>query len=623
MAISSVAAALAGCHPAGWAPADAALAAGAAAVVTWASARARTWARLVLAVVALAAGTGWAVAAALAAIALAVVASDVEPRRRRLARVLGAAAGGIAFNVLLRLPQLTLATHWQWASAPTGSTALVTLLACAPVLCTAWSASNHVVRRRFRLAAAGLGIFVLVSLAGFGAAALVGRGDMGRGIYSAQHGLDAAERGNPAGAASELEISAAAFARARRDFDAPWTWPAHLLPVIGQYANAASELARAGYTVAAPSSRAAREVPYEELTAEPGRVDLTLLRSIEDPVARADAALREASRIVDGVDTSWLPAPLTSRLERYRYHLESNVPEADRALEAVRLTPDLLGASGIRHYLVLFGNPAESRMLGGYGGAYGELTADDGPPLLEPLGPHRGPARCQCGGRRIVEPPGVAGSAVHAGAAPRQRHQLTGLPCRRQGRPPTCSAARSACTSTACCTSIRRVWPPCSGWSAASAFAGLDQPLTELNLAKFLLQDQYRSFSVRSERFDFLSATARATFHLLTTRSLPSPVKLFEQLAPAVAGDHLKLWFADPATRRLLDEVGVSGRPHRDPADDLFDLRTSNISQNKTDAFLTRTVDYQSERDPSTGGVDADVTIELHNGAPPASPTTC
>ncbi len=72
-------------------------------------ARARTWARLVLAVVALAAGTGWAVAAALAAIGLAVVASDVQPRRRRLARVLGAAAGGIAFNVLLRLPQLTVA----------------------------------------------------------------------------------------------------------------------------------------------------------------------------------------------------------------------------------------------------------------------------------------------------------------------------------------------------------------------------------------------------------------------------------------------------------------------------------------------------------------------------------
>ena len=122
---------------------------------------------------------------------------------------------------------------------------------------------------------------------------------------------------------------------------------------------------------------------------------------------------------------------------------------------------------------------------------------------------------------------------------------------------------------------------------------GLDQPLTELNLAPFLLRDQYTRFSVRSERFDFLSATARATFHLLTTRSLPSPVKLFEQLAPAVAGDHLKLWFADPATRRLLDEVGVSGRPHRDPDDDLFDLRTSNISQNKTDAFLTRTVDYE------------------------------
>jgi hypothetical protein len=147
-------------------------------------------------------------------------------------------------------------------------------------------------------------------------------------------------------------------------------------------------------------------------------------------------------------------------------------------------------------------------------------------------------------------------------------------------------------------------------------FDGLPYPLNETNLAPFLVRDQYTLFPERSGRFDFLSATARQTFHLLTTRSIGSPMKLFEQLAPAVRGDHLLLWFDEVTTDRLLDEVGVSGRLDHVRRGDVFDLRTSNLSQNKTDAFLHRSVDYVASVDRRTGSLGADVTIQLHNGAP-------
>jgi len=612
---AAVAAAAAGCHPSGWRPADLVLAGGAAALVTWASARARTWSRAVLAGAALVAGTGWLVLAALAALGLVALASATASRRPALARMLGAAAGGLAFNLLLRLPQFTFASAWRWTSAPTGTTALLATCACAPVLCSAWSASDRVVRHRFRVAAVCAGIFVAASLAGFAAAALTGRGDMARGISSAQHGLDWAERGNATRAAGDLQTSADAFSRARRDFDGPWTWPARLLPVLGQYAHAASELARAGYTVAAPSSQAAREVPYDQLTAAPGRVDLSLLRSIVGPVARADAALQDASRIVDGLDTSWLPAPLTSRLERYRHHLDSNVPEADRALEAVRLTPDLLGADGVRHYLVLFANPAESRMLGGYGGAYAELTADAGRLSLSRSGRTEDLPDASRADAATAE---GLGWPVPLYAPSQHLGNVTSSPDFPAAAQAATRLFRGALGSHL--DGVLYVDPKglaaLLGMVGGIRVQGLDQPLTEQDLAPFLLRDQYTRFSVRSERFDFLSATARETFHLLTTRSLPSPVKLFEQLAPAVKGDHLQLWFADPGTRHLLDEVGVSGRPPRDPSNDVFDLRTSNLSQNKSDAFLQRSVTYETVRDGPTGAVGAEVTIDLHNGAP-------
>ena len=358
-------------------------------------------------------------------------------------------------------------------------------------------------------------------------------------------------------------------------------------------------------------------MPYSQLTARPGQIDVALLRSIVAPVSRADAGVRAAAAIVDRLDTSWLIPPITDRLDRYRHHLDTTLPEADRALAAVRLAPGLLGAGGARHYLILFGNPAESRMLGGYAGAFGELTAVGGRLTLSRSG------RTQ----DLPATPGADSAQVDALGWPVPLY----TPAEHLGNVTTSAdfpadgALAANLFRAPLGTRIDGViYVDPKGLAALLGLVGhididgLDQPLTESNVATFLLRDQYTKFPDRSARFDFLSIVAKDTFHLLTTRDLGSPVKIFEQLAPAVRGSHLLVWFADPATRRLLDEVGVSGRIDLGHSD-VFDLRTSNTSQNKSDAFLQRSVSFVAHAD-ANGSVDADVTIRLHNGAPRGLP---
>ena len=618
LAVGAAAGAVAGAAPTDWGPADLILDAVVVVVVTWAATRASTTARLVLLVPAVLLTTGWLRGWALLGLVLVGLAARSDQRRPDGACLAGAAAA-IGVNVLLRLPLVEVAPLWEWSSAPTGSTAIVGVVACAVVLLSAWRRSGPVVRRRMRWIVLALAGYVAIATVGFGVAAVIGRAPMGRGIYLAQHGLDAAERGNQPAAAIDLQSSSSEFARAHRSFDAPWAWPARLVPVLGYYAKAATRPGRGrAHRRDRRSARRGSEVPYDRITAKPGQIDLDLLRSIVGPVTRADAGMREATYIVDQVDTSWFLPPLMTRFASYREHLDTALPEADRALEAVRLAPDLLGSGGTRNYLVLFGNPAESRLLGGYAGAYGLLTASNG---------HLSLSRS---GRTQDLPASTTAAAVPRGAGLARGGATRPPATRATSRPPTTSppwpgrrrrsfGGRSASTSTACCTSTRRGWPRCSASSGGSTSTGCAYPLNETNLAPFLVHDQYTLFPERSGRFDFLSATARQTFHLLTTRSIGSPMKLFQQLAPAVRGGHLLLWFDDAPSARLLDEVGVSGRLDRVRGGDVFDLRSSNLSQNKTDAFLQRSVDYVATVDRRTGVVGADVTIQLHNGAPRTS----
>ena len=605
--VGALAAALAGCHPTGWAPADVVLTMGLAAGVIVAASRARPWTWAVLVAPGLVLTTGWLFVVSVVALVVVALALLVPPPRRWQ----GALAAGLGVQVLLRLP----ATHLMGASV-TGATAGVVALAVMPVIGSAWRAAGARARRQVRRAVVGALVFTGLATVGLGVAALSGRTGVQRGLLHAERGLDAAESGDQDRAADELDQSSAGFAQARQQFAAPWTWPARVVPVLGHYAVAASLAAEAGHSVAASGAAAARQVPYDQLSPKDGQVDLELLRSAGPPVDSAATALEDAAARVDGLDTTWLVPPLVHRLAGLRDDLRKTIPEARGAADAVRLAPAMLGGTGTRHYLVLFGNPAEARPLGGYVGAYGELTASAG---------------------RLELTRSSRTADLHLPAGPALPADPAGFEERYSGFQPTShlgNVTASPDFGEVAVESARLF-----GMALAVHFdgvlyvdpygleallkltgpitvEGMSEPLTEHTTAAFLVHDQYTIFAERAERFDFLTEAATATFRLLTNAKLPEPRQAFKALYPAVQSGRLRFVAFDPAENDLLGQAGLTGSFPEAGSGDLIGLGSTNESPNKTDAFVHRSLRYEATLDTTHGTVDAVVTARVSNDAP-------
>ena len=109
-----------------------------------------------------------------------------------------------------------------------------------------------------------------------------------------------------------------------------------------------------------------------------GRVDVDVVRSMQDPVASANEVIGAASREVNGLDSDGFIGPLRTRYERYADILDDAASSLASADTAVRVLPDMVGADGPRDYLLLFQNNAEIRATGGMPGSWAQIHAEDG-----------------------------------------------------------------------------------------------------------------------------------------------------------------------------------------------------------------------------------------------------
>ena len=109
-----------------------------------------------------------------------------------------------------------------------------------------------------------------------------------------------------------------------------------------------------------------------------GRVDIGVVRSMQDPVASANEVIGAASREVNGLDSDGFIGPLRSRYERYADILDDAASSLASADTAVRVLPDMVGADGPRDYLLVFQNNAEIRATGGMPGSWAQIHAEDG-----------------------------------------------------------------------------------------------------------------------------------------------------------------------------------------------------------------------------------------------------
>lgn len=601
---ASLVAACSSVSPTGLGVADVVYRAGFAAIVVLAASRARRWTWLVLAggAAAITPLDAWLVAT-VAAVAMAVYGAMV--RRRR---VYGAVTAAFAVQVLLRAPEL----------GTRGLSALLVAAIIAPALVSGCIHAPRRVRTTWLRGALVLVGLALVATAAFAGAAVLASSKVRAGADDARLGLASVRQGDNRSAGAVLADSAASFRDANRTLDGWWTWPARLVPLVGQHQMALAELSHQGAVIAEATSAAATSADYRSLQYDNGRIDLDRVRSLQGPLDLASAAISDGLSAVDQLRSPWLIGPLTAKMDELTSELTKAAPEASLAAVGAHELPGLLGGDGTRHYLVLFTTPAESRGLGGFVGSFAEVTATDGKLQLSRSG--------RIG--ELLQAPGADEQTLtapddylarYARFRPQQYLQDITL------SPDLPSVAEVAAglypqTGGRAVDGVMVVDPYALAgmleFTGPISVPGIPEPLTSANAADWLLRRQYTETDSNAARIDALADASRLTFEKLVSGSIPGPARIGEVLGPLVQARRLGFVAFDPGAQDLVGRLGaIDAFPTRGTTD-FFSVVTQNSANNKIDVFLHRSVEYRADFDPATGLVNARARVTLRNDAP-------
>lgn len=600
--LAALAAVLADGAPTGVAAADIVYRAAFAGFVVAATSRAKRWTWFLLAGTAGAVGSDAIVPLALGSAAILVSFASLRSGRRQ--REFGAVVGALAGNALLWLPtDLPFAVPTIAAAAATGIVAISAV----------WNVRRP---RRYVLTATAL-VVVLVAITGaFVFAMLTIESHARDGVAAANRGLDRAGAGEDAASADAFVLAEREFASARETADAWWLTPARFVPVLAPHVDAARSIAAEGSSLATLGADQAAVLDIRGLSSAAGGFDLGRVAELGPLATTVAEALERAEQTLDGIDSPWLVEPVAERIDEFAGEVRDVAPTARNAADALALAPELLGADAPRTYLVLVGNPAEARELGGFVSSAGVLTVDRGQfdfTSLESISALNAQVR-ESGRTLDTELP-----ISFVGSAPERFVQNWSNTAEFAVVSEVATQLGPALTSTDvdgvlyldphAIAALLEITGPVP-------IEGRPQPLTADEAVDYLLREQYLTddFEDDGERKDRLRDAADGAFDQLTSSSLPDPRRFANVLAPLVQARRLLFSTTTAEAHPLLERVGL--RPPLDGgAPDQILVAHENLRANKLDAYLDRSVRYDVVVDDD-GQTSATVTVELTNRAP-------
>jgi len=590
--------------PTMWPGADAVYRAALVVICALAGSRARRWTLLWAGIVA--ATASYTPVQYLAIAAAAIAAAMLVFRFRQ--RTVGALVGGLIGLSVLGLSRPTIS----------GATALIAAVALLPLLISGFSNSKQ---RSQRVVLAGAGLAAILGVLAVAGTVFVGlsqRTAIQIAVAQTQDAVTLAASDTPDTSTVAFTQASTSFDDIRSTLDSWWLYPAKAAPVLGANLYAIRSAVFAGSELNAVASSLTTSVSKDSLRAPTGGVNLTEVQAIQQPVTIAAQQVDTALSSLAATNSPWLLPPVDAALE----DLLSELGKANRTAQTAKMSvdrlPSLLGGQGARRYVMLLGNPAESRDIGGHIGNWAEISAENGQLTLIKVGqPYD-----------LASPATSPPLNLRPGSYPQSLLEL-----RPQYFPQNWGGTADFPTVATLSKDLfeqARPGAPVDGviYADPAAFAallnftgpepvpGTNLTLTPDNAEKFLTTDQYTLFATETEASKVVSDLIDTVVRQFGTTQLPSTKSLVDTLGPLVQRGSLQFYSFNSKDTPLLERLGLTGKVQRPGSGDLLSVLTRNANPSKIDVYLHRKTDYVVEYNPLSGSLTARVKITLTNSAP-------
>lgn len=109
-----------------------------------------------------------------------------------------------------------------------------------------------------------------------------------------------------------------------------------------------------------------------------GQVDLARFPPAGEQLAAAEASLRDAEQLMSEIPTAGVPGFVSTGTAQLSAKITEALGVSTVAGPLLQVAPQLLGAQGPQTYFLAFQSPVEARGTGGFLGAFGLVTVDQG-----------------------------------------------------------------------------------------------------------------------------------------------------------------------------------------------------------------------------------------------------
>ncbi|HEX2149619.1 MAG TPA: DUF4012 domain-containing protein [Actinomycetota bacterium] len=430
------------------------------------------------------------------------------------------------------------------------------------------------------------------------------------------NGMAQAAAFNIPGARAAFDRGGELSASAERKLNWPLTIPSRFLPVVGDNLQAITALATSGRLLAPAAQQALKaaavfpvgaagpEIGFNNgsLNTEPWPVAST---ELSNAAVAADLALADL-RAADGI----LLPPIKGLRETFLRDGTRAAASLEKAGDAAALLPHFFADNTRRTWFLAIQNPVELRATGGFLGAFGILSAENGKVTLERFDSNN----------ELPELTRPAPAPAEFAKNYDKFYSRT-LWLNTNMTPDFPTAAEV----------LASMWKQGTGRQIDGVIAvdavGLNKLLgivgpvnvppagdiTSENFLPLALNEAYERFPEKENRSSFLLEVGQEVWSRLLAGNFSNPTALMVPMGEMVSTKRLQIW--SPTELDRLKRLGLAGdlRPEEDA--DYLMVVGQNAGGNKLDYYAQRRIDYSVDltRPSDVRGV---VQVQIANGAP-------